>query len=38
MIIVVVLMGLFSLFYGMFHVEHFYGNGFVTIDVPRGTF
>ncbi len=30
--------GLFSVFYRMFHVEHFYGNGFVTIVVPRGTF
>lgn len=32
------LIGLFSLVYGMFHVEHDYGNGFAMIDVPRGTY
>ena len=35
---VAVSIGLFSEFYGMFHVEHDYGNGFAMIDVPRGTF
>ena len=33
-----VLIDLFSVFYGMFHVEHSCGNGFVTIDVSRETF
>lgn len=33
-----VLIDLFSVLYGMFHVEHFFGNGFAMIDVPRGTY
>ena len=35
---IAVLMGLFTVFYVMFHVEDFFGNGFAMIDVPRGTF
>lgn len=35
---VAVSIGLLSEFYGMFHVEHNYVNGFVMIDVPRGTY
>lgn len=38
MIVIAVSIGLFSELYGMFHVEHSYGNGFAMIDVPRGTF
>lgn len=35
---VAVSIGLFSELRGLFHVEHFFGNGFAMIDVPRGTF